>query len=626
MTAPTLYVRRARREDIDTIYEWRHETAVWLAKTHGTDQWSVPYPRSIIENWVDRGETFMAALEPDGQAIATITSSSEGDPKLWTPDELARPARYVSKANVVRAQANRDIGATLFAWARHLASEAGAEVMRIDVWSTNEKLQDLYRRRGFRYLRTVPGTNSGALFEMPSARHPGLPVIELFEQVASVPAPEVDQLAAQPLVFNSIGSGKTNAIAALAAALIRIPSRAERDEREPILRHLQDWLHDRDVPLKVLTDPNGHRVAGLATIDSGEPGPAVALNACADTAGFGDEGLWTHPPTGAEIEEGWLYGRGAADSKTAAAMFAHLAVELAATPPPAGQLLVLFDVDEHSGRFGGAKAFQKVAPPLTAMMIGYPGNHGVVVGARGFWRATITTLGKAAHSGSTSGSRENAISKAARLIVALENAELPGDGGPGFPFGPSLTVTSVHGGEGYSQVPDRCDVKVDVRLTPTFRAEEARALVFDVVAKVDAGTRLPSTIDVEDSWPAYRLADNEPVVAALRRAAARHLGRDVPAVTCGPSNIGNFFGAHGIPATCGFGVTYRNIHAVDEAIELASIEAVYLSYRDAVLDLLAGRFRKRVGPDLVLRDETGRTVIVEAKQKPTQDLPVDPLG
>lgn len=183
MTAPTLYVRRARREDIDTIYEWRHETAAWLAKTHGTDQWSTPYPRSIIENWVDRGETFMAALEPAGEPVATITSSSEGDPQLWTPAELAEPARYVSKANVRRAQAGRDIGATLFAWARHTAAEAGAERVRIDVWTTNEKLHDMYRRAGFRYLRTVPDTVSGALFEMPTKLTPGLPVVEMFERV-----------------------------------------------------------------------------------------------------------------------------------------------------------------------------------------------------------------------------------------------------------------------------------------------------------------------------------------------------------------------------------------------------------------------------------------------------------
>jgi ribosomal protein S18 acetylase RimI-like enzyme len=178
VTAPTLYLRRAVPSDIDTIYEWRHETSAWLARTHDTDQWSTPYPRANLERWVDRGETFMAALESAGRPIATITSSSEGDPDLWTPGELATPARYVSKANVVRQQAGRGIGTTLIAWTRSKAAEAGAEHVRIDVWSTNEKLHDFYRRLGFRHLRTVPGTNSGALFEAPAARVPGLPIVE----------------------------------------------------------------------------------------------------------------------------------------------------------------------------------------------------------------------------------------------------------------------------------------------------------------------------------------------------------------------------------------------------------------------------------------------------------------
>jgi hypothetical protein len=109
MDTPTLYVRKARREDIDTTYKWRHETAAWLAEKYGTDQWSTDYPREKLEHWVDRGENYMVSLEPDGEPIATITSSSEGDPELWTPEELAEPARYVSKANVVRDQAGRGI-------------------------------------------------------------------------------------------------------------------------------------------------------------------------------------------------------------------------------------------------------------------------------------------------------------------------------------------------------------------------------------------------------------------------------------------------------------------------------------------------------------------------------------
>jgi GNAT superfamily N-acetyltransferase len=178
MTTPTLYLRKARREDIDTIYEWRWATAKWLAEKYGTDQWSTPYPRENLERWVDRGETYMVSLEPAGKPIATITASTEGDPELWTPEELAEPALYVSKVNVVRDQAGRGIGATLINWARHKAAETGAKRVRIDVWTTNTVLHDFYHRMGFHYLRTVPTTNSGALFESVAMPNSLLPVRE----------------------------------------------------------------------------------------------------------------------------------------------------------------------------------------------------------------------------------------------------------------------------------------------------------------------------------------------------------------------------------------------------------------------------------------------------------------
>ncbi|CUU60822.1 Ribosomal protein S18 acetylase RimI [Parafrankia irregularis] len=175
---PTLYLRGAVPDDADTILRWRRETAARLMTLHGTDQWSTPFPREKIVAWIDQGATVMAALEPGGPAVGTITTSPHGDPSLWTPEELAVPARYVFKANVAPGLGGRGIGACLITWTQTRAAKAGADVVRIDVWSTNHQLQEYYRRAGFTYLRTVPGTNSGALFEAPATITPDLPIVE----------------------------------------------------------------------------------------------------------------------------------------------------------------------------------------------------------------------------------------------------------------------------------------------------------------------------------------------------------------------------------------------------------------------------------------------------------------
>ncbi|MDQ1305476.1 MAG: hypothetical protein QG671_1307 [Actinomycetota bacterium] len=173
-----IYLRTAELADVETIFEWRYETARWLASAYGSDQWSTSYPRERLEHWVAQQCTLMGALEPGGAPVATITVSPQGDPSLWTPEELAVPAWYLFKANsMIRGQ---QIGRLLFEWVRHRAVDA-VDVLRLDVWSTNQRLQDYYRTRlEARYLRTVPGTTSGALFELDVH-----PVPDVTEQVCA---------------------------------------------------------------------------------------------------------------------------------------------------------------------------------------------------------------------------------------------------------------------------------------------------------------------------------------------------------------------------------------------------------------------------------------------------------
>lgn len=211
-----------------------------------------------------------------------------------------------------------------------------------------------------------------------------------------------------------------------------------------------------------------------------------------------------------------------------------------------------------------------------------------MVGARGFWRARLHVSGGGGHSGSRRQPPDNAVVKAATLVRWLTELELPSPDGGDFPLGPRLTVTGISGGEGYSIVPDRCAVSVDIRLTPRCGAAWADRLVRDLCRSVDEAipSRAATTVEPDATWPAYRLPGRSPIARALRDAARRALGRDVPAVVAGPSNIGNYLVTTGIEATCGFGLTYRNLHAADEAVDLTTLPAVYAAYGAAVRTLL----------------------------------------
>ena len=327
----------------------------------------------------------------------------------------------------------------------------------------------------------------------------------------------------------------------------------------------------------------------VTTIEGHHDGPTFCLDACLDTAPFGNLDAWDTPPTEPHESDGWLVGRGAADSKAAVATFAHLAAELQQTASALhGRLLVLFDADEHTGHFAGVKTFVQEYPNVDGAMIGYPGNDRVIVGARGFYRATITVHGVGGHSGGRTSLTQNAIHKTARLVDAIDQAALPDAHDPDFQLSPSIAATRIAGGSSFSMTPDTCLVDVDVRLTPHFTAADARALLVDAIAKVDAARPgiTAATLHEKETWPAYRLPPDSPVASALLHAAREHHEPNTDLAVCGPSNIGNLFAAHGIPATCGFGASYRNLHAPNEAVELRTLASVYRVYRRAIERLL----------------------------------------
>lgn len=255
-----------------------------------------------------------------------------------------------------------------------------------------------------------------------------------------------------------------------------------------------------------------------------------------DTAPYGDEAAWSFPPASGDVVEGWLLGRGSADFKLAAAMFCHIAADLAPRAAElAGGLAVLLDVDEHTGGFGGARA--------------------------------------------------HLADEAVRRRL-LDTADLRVDGASAFPLPPMLSVTAFHGGQGFSATPDRVDINVDIRTTPGFDAGSAETLVRQAVAELDAELPAPTPTGVTPVaiWPPYRLTEDEQPAAALLHAAAA-AGLTVRAKTAGPSNIGNLLAGEGIPATAGFGVPYEGLHGIDERAHLAELATVYAVYKGAVLAL-----------------------------------------
>jgi GNAT superfamily N-acetyltransferase len=170
-----LYV--AGSEDFPEVAGLVREAADWLWRK-GTDQWQKPWPDEAAHQRRIRDDLLKdkTRLLRDGESIvATITIDTDGpmakDHQVWPSGKNSKPAVYVRRIVVSRRYAGRGLGAALLDWAAETAeTEYRAELMRIDVWTTNETLHAYYEGQHFVRCQDPQGLGdypSQALFERP---------------------------------------------------------------------------------------------------------------------------------------------------------------------------------------------------------------------------------------------------------------------------------------------------------------------------------------------------------------------------------------------------------------------------------------------------------------------------
>jgi len=83
---------------------------------------------------------------------------------------------------------------------------------------------------------------------------------------------------------------------------------------------------------------------------------SFGFNGHTDVVPVGDLAAWTHDPFGAEVVDGWMYGRGATDMKSGVAAFAAAAVDFVRQTPPDGAVILAITGDEEDVATDGTVA------------------------------------------------------------------------------------------------------------------------------------------------------------------------------------------------------------------------------------------------------------------------------
>jgi ribosomal protein S18 acetylase RimI-like enzyme len=172
------HIRPAEMYDMPSIIGLIDDAARWLRTEKHSDQWQRPWPDEPardqrIRRGIKVARTWI--VENDDGLVGTVSFGRGGNKKLWTLRERNQPAVYVSRLIVSRRYAGDGIGADLIDWAGQRGVVGWkAELIRVDVWTSNDELQAFYKRQGFTHVRTWQFNDpwdypSAALFQKSTA-------------------------------------------------------------------------------------------------------------------------------------------------------------------------------------------------------------------------------------------------------------------------------------------------------------------------------------------------------------------------------------------------------------------------------------------------------------------------
>jgi len=309
--------------------------------------------------------------------------------------------------------------------------------------------------------------------------------------------------------------------------------------------------------------------------------PSLLLNGHVDVVPA-ESALWSSEPFVPVRSDGWLTGRGAGDMKGgfALGLLAVAALRRAMPGALSGELSFLSVIEEECTG-NGALAACNAGVLGDAVIVLEPTDLDVLLGGIGVLWIEIEVTGVPAHAEAADRAQNpvRSIPAILRALAAFEDAINETDGDPAFagiarPY--NVNVGTVAAGDWASSVPGRATLGVRVGFPRAWAPDEAFKRVSAAVLEAAA----------DDPW----LAAKPPVIrpagfraeghllpaghwlaAAIARAHRSATGADPQRAPIGATTDARYYlNQFGIPALC-YGPRARNIHANDEAVELASI-------------------------------------------------------
>jgi acetylornithine deacetylase/succinyl-diaminopimelate desuccinylase family protein len=326
------------------------------------------------------------------------------------------------------------------------------------------------------------------------------------------------------------------------------------------------------------------------------PGPTIALNAHGDVVAPGEG--WTVDPYAAVVKDGWMYGRGAATSKSDFVTYAYALLALMSLGEKLnGTVEIHLTYDEEVGGDIGPLLLlqQGLTKPDYVICAGL--SYGVVTAHNGCLHLEVEIRGKSAHAArpETGIDALEAATHILSRLYALRAGFASQKSSVAGITTPSLVVGLISGGINTNVVPDKITMRIDRRMIPEENGPEVSR---DLIAFIESAAHEISGIDCKVRQlmlanPLKPVEGGEVLADALQKHASALTGENIQAHGVPLYTDARHYCNAGIPTVL-YGAGPRtmleaNAHRADEKLKLDDLALATKVVALALHDMLSAK-------------------------------------
>ena len=319
----------------------------------------------------------------------------------------------------------------------------------------------------------------------------------------------------------------------------------------------------------------------------GETGPHLCFAGHTDVVPVGDVTAWTHDPFAADIDDGRLFGRGAADMKSGIAAFVAAVARVPAADID-GSISLLITGDEEGDAINGTVKMVEWAaanghrPDMC--IVGEPTSPqtlGDVIknGRRGSLSGRLVVEGQQGHVAYPH-LADNPVTRLLAMLAPVNGCEL--DAGTPH-FGPSTAnVTTIDVGNSATNViPARAEAKFNIRFNTEHSADSLIGWLEEHFERVGGDW----TVTWKSNADPFITAPG-PLTELLSESCRAVTGRTPELSTGGGTSDARFITK--LCPVAEFGLVGQTMHQVDENVATADIDGLSAIYETAIRRFFAG--------------------------------------